>query len=739
MSRNPRLRRRDIGLLLGLALPGCAGPTGTAWAQQPNRRPPPRGNQDVVVYLPAMPCADRPGDLVGLVLEGSGAPAGTVVVFGQAFKAGDMPAGAGISARLAADGRELPAQFDVSRRHPDGSARFGLVSIAAPALPAGQRAGVVLSRRQGADPGAPLDFAAALDGRSLTVTLTPLSGGEPWRADLADLLRRGRSEPAWQAGPLARQARIALPAPLGAVRSLRCVADVAVRADGSLWVDLWLRNDVAMQPAGGDVAYALRLEIDGQPALSAEVPRHWQYGAWGRLVGAKRGGDKAPEPPRAIHDTRYLAAAGAVMPYDLSIGVGPTVFQGIARYRDRPDWDVPFNPRGLQTSMGAPGARPDLGQTTNWIAAWLMSGDARAAEFSIGQAEAAGGIPWHYWDPKGGADGDGGWLDVKRWPGFWSDPRGGRPPLTLLQRAAINTIWQRGGSHSHQPALSFVPYLLTGRRPFLDNLMAQGAWNVSGIWPAVRQWEGPVNDLLLVNRRQTRSASWTMRQVTEAAWIAADSDPTRAYIEDVARLNWAWLREQIPRWTEAQGDIHGYLEPLDFGYTPNLGPWQQDYFVSSAAMAAMRGQEDARAFLDWMRNYIVGRFFATQQGYTRNDAVAYRMSLVPEPLPEKPDPPRAPFRTWAEVVAANRERDLDNGTTWRHSNGEYPRLGMLSLALMAQVFDDARAKEAWQWLANSDALAARVKVFQMTPYHAVAPPGLVRVPEHAPRCTPSRR
>jgi hypothetical protein len=450
-------------------------------------------------------------------------------------------------------------------------------------------------------------------------------------------------------------------------------------------------------------------------------------------------GGAAPQPPRVIHNPLHLAPSGAIMPYDLSVGVENFILDHQARPLAHADWDKPLHPRGLQTSMGAPGARPDLGQTTNWIAAWLMTGDARMARMAIGQAEAAGGIPWHFWDVGGGADGRGGWLDVRKWPGFWSDPRGGRPPRTLLQPAPINSVWQRGGTPSHQPGLSFVPYLLTGRRALLDNLMAQAAWNVSSTWPSVRRAEGALNDVLLMRNRQTRSAAWTIRTLDEAAWVAAEDDPTRAYIEEVAALNWAWLRARIPEWTSAQGALHGYIEPLNFGYSPQLGPWQQDYFASSAAVAALRGREDARIFLDWMRNFVVGRFFATDQGFSRNDAVAYRLSLLPLPVPLMPNPPARAFQTWAEVAAANRERDFDNGNGWRHSNGEYPRLGMLTLALVAHVFDDARAKEAWHWLANSDSPNVGLNSFIRAPYQTVSPPGVWRVPAQAPRCTATAR
>jgi len=427
------------------------------------------------------------------------------------------------------------------------------------------------------------------------------------------------------------------------------------------------------------------------------------------------------------------------MPYDLSVGVDNVYLEYYARPLAHADWDKPLFPRGLQTSMGAPGARPDLGQTTNWIAAWLVSGDARMAKMAIGQAEAAGGIPWHFWDIAGGANGQGGWLDVRRWPGFWVDERGGAPPRGLMQQAPINSVWQRGGTPSHQPNLSFVPYVLTARRAFLDNFLAQGAWNVSGVWPIPRRAEGAANDVLIVNGRQGRSMAWSMRQVDEAAWVAPDNDPMLPYMEEVASLNWGWLKAQTPAWTRLQGEIHGYLPTLSFGYLPNLSPWQQDYMASTAANAARRGREDARAFLDWMRNYLVGRFFATQQGFTRNDGVAYQMAMVPLPVPRAPAPPGQPFQTWGEIAAANRERNMSNGDGWRHSNGEYPRLGMLTLALIAHVFDDARAKEAWHWLAGSDAPFVGVPVFARMPYHTVAPPGVSRVPEHAPRCSATAR
>lgn len=741
-------RRLAVGALAA-TLAGCAGaPHGTAArAQSMPRRPPQPGAADAVVMPVPMPCAGHPGDVVGLVLEGmgeGGSPAGTVTVFGQAFRAGDLPRGARLAARLAADGRPLPVQLDIATRHPDGSARFGVVALAAPALRAGARAGVVLSvaRDEGAE--APLDLAAALAGRSAVVEVAPAGGGEPsWRADLLALAQaageRTEGRP-WQAGPLAVQRRVTLPVPpasAGGVTSLRLVADVAARRDGALWVDVWLRNDVAMRPGGGGAHYAMRVTLDGQPALRTEQPvQHWQYAGWGRLLGAGAGGQPAATPPLVRADAAYLAETAAIARYDLTTGMDEATLRQMAQAMAQPAWAAPLGPRGIRQNMGAPGGRPDLGQTTMWQAAWLVSGDPRAAAHAIGQAEAAGAVPWHFWDPAGGADGRGGWMDERRWPELWVDGRGGRPPRGLMQPFQGGRGGGWGTAPSHQPNLSYVPFLLTGRRAFLDNLTAQACWNVLENWPSNRGYDqaGPIRGVNVVRNRQLRTAAWSMRQLDEAAWIAPADDPHRAYLQEVVGANWAWLRSQLPAWTGWQGEVHGYVPWTGFGHGASISPWQQDYFASTAAAAARRGSGDAHAILAWMANFIVGRFHAEAKGLGRHDAVNSYLALFP-PLPERSSLPAKPFTTWAEIGAGTRMRGTSNGDGWGQSIGEYPRLGLLSLALMIEVLDLEEARQAYAWLAASDAPYISQKVFARMPQHNIVPRGMPRVPSRQQRCT----
>ncbi|SHJ92157.1 hypothetical protein SAMN02745194_03731 [Roseomonas rosea] len=689
-----------------------------------------------VVLAQPLPCADRPESITGLLFEGLGAGEGGVVVLGQAFRMGDLPRGASLGARLP-DARRIAAQADIMSRHPDGSARFAVVALALPMPGRGERIGVVLSREEGAA-APPLDAKAALAGRRATVTVTP-AGGTPWVADLMEMLRAGMAaglQP-WQSGPLALQWRLARPVPPEVVgaSSMRLVVDLSLRADGTMWADVWLRNDLAMRPGGGTADYALTVTLDGREALRSGPVRHGHYQAWGRLLGAGREGRPAAPPPALRPDTAYLAEAGVVARYDLSTGVEERFLDSLSRLRADPGWDAPLAPRSIVKSMGAGGGRPDLGPATAWQTAWLMTGDPRAAAFVLDQAEAAGAVPWHYWDAAGGADGKGGWMDERRWPRFWSDPRGGRPPLSLLQPIPRDTGW--GEDPAHQPDLSYVPYLLTGRRAFLDNLQAQAAWNITSNWPANRydrSWSGPINGLNIVKNRQVRSAAWGLRTLGAAAWISGDADPMAPYLREAVAANWAWMREQIPALNAMQGEAHGWWPPTSFGPRGDASPWQQDYLASAVASAARMGNADARAFLAWMTNFLVGRFEAEAKGFARHDGAAYTLAMVPAGVPGA-----APYRSWAEIGEQTRLRGLSNGDGWRTSGGEYGRLALQSLAQISDVLDHAAARRVYGWLSEAGAPFTDAQSHARSPTLNIVPRGVVRVPARAPRCTTTRR
>ncbi|MFT8245496.1 hypothetical protein [Roseomonas sp. BN140053] len=709
-------RRRELGALAAGTLAAGALPR-RAVAQ-------PRGAEPSGAVLPVpVPCATGRGDVVGLVLEGSGAPAGTVVVFGQAFLPGALPRNAQLAARQAG-GQALRAQLDVKTRHPDGSARFGVVSLAAPALRPGERRGVVLAVRAG-DAEAPLDLAAALAGRRAVLDILP-AGGAPWQADLFALLRDAlarRTASPWQSGPLAAQARFALPVPpaaVGGATSARLVADIAARADGTVWVDCWIRNDIVMRPGGGPAAYGLRLQLDGRDALRAEAVNHEQYAGWGRLLGAAPGGRPAPTPPLVRADVAALGATGAVAHYDLSVGVDERLLARLAQAVAAPAWAVPLGARELVQYMPTSGGRADIGPTTQAQAIWLLTGDPRAAAYCLGQAEASGAIPWHFWDPGGGADNGGGWMDTRHWPRFMVSDRNGPPPRSMLQQPSRQT-WSP--DLPHQPDLCYVPFLLTGRRAFLDGLQAQSVAQVLSGWAAMRT----ASDVVIVQRTQIRGAAWGLRQVDEAAWMSPDDDPNTDYLRHVARENWRWLVAQIPALTAMQGEAHGWLDPGSYDrYGGGVASWQQDYLATTVIASASRGNEDAVTFLNWQANYLVGRFLNDARGFNYRDGVAYNMIVI--------DPPTKRYlATWAEIGRAMVDRGLSNGDGWSKGTAG---AAMATLAGIVSLGGPAAAaaRRAYDRLVSTGGPSVQVEALQRNPIYVVAPRGLPRVPARAPRC-----
>lgn len=667
----------------------------------------PRGAQAAVARAAPMPCLSGAEDIVGLVLQGSGAPAGRIVTLGQVFRAGDFPRGAMLVARLA-DGTALPVQADVKVRHADGSARFALLALAAPALAPGALAGVVLARAP-ARPARRLDIAAALARHGAVLHLA----GQ--RIDLLAPLRRPES--LWQSGPLAVQARLTQPLTIGGIASLRVVADVTLLADGGMDVDLWLRNDGAMRPGGGEVGYEARLELDGRDALRASIPRHHQYTGWGRLL---RGGPPAPFPR---HDAAYLADTGATPRYDLSTGVEDALLARMAARLTEPDWAQALGPRFVAQRMGSPGGRADIGPMTMPQAVWLQTGDPRAAAFAIGQAEAAGSIPWHFWDSAADR-----WMDTRRWPGLWTDGRGGLPPGGLAQPIAEDTGWQLASSH--QPDLATLPWLLTGRRAFLDEMQAQACWCVLSQWPRARGTPGRpgvAEGVNLVRANQVRGAAWSLRQIGNAAWASPEEDPNTAWFREVASANWAWLRQQLPRWTERQGEAHGWI-PGEYGSPGLLPPWQQDYFASTAAAAARRGDADARAVLGWMENFLAGRFLRQAQGFAPQDGAAYLLAMQADAEA------RNPLRDWSRIGEATRRQSLSNGAGWSKTEGDYAQLALQSLAALMDVTGSPEAQAAYTWLSRAGAPFTAPADYRRDPILNIVPRGMPRLAEDWPRC-----
>lgn len=654
-----------------------------------------------------------PPGIVDVTLHNAGAATlqAGVATFAQLFAPGDLPAGQGLVARI--NGVSVPVQIDVKNRHEDGSVKHAVLSVERPPLNAGASVEVVLERGAAAPAKPAVDLAAVASQHTMSVVLTP-QGQAPVTIDVIDALRKAIADGSasfWQKGELATQARVTVELP----GSLRAEFDVTAFRDGQISVDAQFNNDQAMQAVGGRVAYDVSVMLDGRQVVRESV-NQGQYQNWQAEVssGGMNGGQGLGSPGSGWlnikHDVEYLKDAGAVANYDLSIAPNASVLQSYGSAIAAPGWSAPLAANGVLQAMGTTGGRADIGFTTMSNTAWLMTGDARAASYSIGQAEAAGSTPWNLWDTTNKT-----WLNTDFYPRLWTDPRGGTGSPgnpnsgSLTQQPDSLTGWSLASSH--QPDLSYVPYLLTGERWMLDNLQAQSAWSVMSQWPAVR-FDG---DGVIVNQNQVRGAAWSLRQIDNAAWISPDGTAENAWFDKISANNWNWLVSKIPEWTAAQGEAHGWLPGV---YTPGLtSPWQQDYFASTTIAAAKRGNDTAETFLAWQKNFLIGRFTSESKGFEQRDGAAYNIAVANPTT-------GVPFKTWAEIGAQTVARGLSNGDGWAQSNGDYGQLAMATLAALYDLNPSAEIAAIYASLLQQGIPYLDPASFGRSPTYAVTIPNL---------------
>lgn len=655
------------------------------------------------------------GTVVGVTVQnaGAGTLGGGVATFGQAFAAGDMPAGKGLATVI--NGVTVPVQVDVKTTHPDGSIKTAVLSVERPAMPPGTSLELPLVRTAAPTSAPEVNLSQVTTGHSFLVDVK-LSTGATIQVDVLDALRKslaGGSADYWQKGALASSARVEVDLP----GSLRLEFDVTAYKGGGISVDAQFNNDQAMQATGGRVAYEAVVRMNGQE-VARESVNQGQYQNWTREFssndrdGSQGLGDASKGWLNIQHDVDYLADAGAVAHYDASIPVSTTLLQSYGTAIAATSWGDALSVNGVLQYMGTTGGRPDLGFTTQSNTAWLMSGDARAAEYSLGQAQTAGAVPWNFFDAANDT-----WLNTNNYPKLWTDARGGTGtpgnPNSggLTQQVDSLTGWSP--NRSHQPELSYVPHLLTGERWMLDNLQAQASFSVMATWPDVRfQGEG-----IMVYEAQIRSAAWSIRQLENAAWISPDGSAEQAFFRQIADNNWSFIVSKIPEWTAAQGEAHGYI-PMFTTDTGDISPWQQDYFASTAIAAATRGSEDAMTYLNWASNFLLGRFQAADEGFNFRDGAAYRIAGSDQVRGA------APYKTWEEIGAATVARGWSNGDGWGASNGEYGRLALSTLAGIHHLTGSAEAARLYEQLLREAPPGTDPTTYGRIPTYAVTIPDI---------------
>ncbi len=577
--------------------------------------------------------------------------------FGTGFARGALPAGGTLSASIG--GHPVAAQLDVHATWDDGSARWASVTVAAPALPPGGAVAVALSPASGGAPGTTLPWAAP----ALGVTLLGST------LDLGAALRNAPD--AWLRGPLAVQRRVDLPVPGDAGGALHLVADVTCLAGGGVVADVQLRRDVAtvqesssatVQTPLPPLSYDLAVTLDGR-TTTEHVAAHELYQDWHLVLGETA--------VNVQHDVAALVEAGLVPPYDLRLGVSEapgTVYAAERTALGRVGWGAPLALNDVTPGMNTTGGRADIGVTTAANAIWLRTQEDAARRFALGQADAGGAVPWHFWNARAGR-----WWDVADAPQLWATAKQGNYAQYFthaMPPQGAGQPWDVAASHA--PNLDYVPALLTGSRFWRDMQQAQATAVLALSWPPNR---APTNDVIF-GGVEVRSVAWTYREVVEAMALADPGSVPLAHLQGFLRHSWDWWNApaQAPAWATREGETALYVPDR---YTPGtMAPWEQDYLVGVVALGATLGDPGAAARLPDVASARIGALLP-HPGWDPADALTSTWHTV--------DPSGRTARTWAELGALIAAAGAHHTAAQNDSYGDYASLARLSLAAFLHV------------------------------------------------------
>ena len=274
---------------------------------------------------------------------------------------------------------------------------------------------------------------------------------------------------------------------------------------------------------------------------------------------------------------------------------------------------------GITAYMPQTGERSEIGIVTEPQAQYICTASQAALDVVRAQAEAAGSFPWHMRDEATSAP-----INFGTYPrAQWYDP-GTNIGTPYIARAS-NTPYTVDAAH--QPALAYVPYLLTGDPYHLETLQFQSTWNWGSLPPNYRP-----------SVPQSRQFAWTMRTLAQTTKMTPASVPSWM-------LPKSYWQQQLDAW-------RGYFElnfvnstrpervrfrcatdidtTRDEGATAPGGtwidPWQDEFVANIVGWIVAMGFTEWRTTFDWVIGGTIART-SSLGGWVRAQSTPYRMIL----------------------------------------------------------------------------------------------------------------
>lgn len=539
------------------------------------------------------------------------------LTFAQPFAKGHVAAGKTLVGKLP-DGSLVPLQVEAKAAHTDGSVRHAVISAIVPTLGANATQSMELVTAQATAAGAPTAPTALLDS-GFTAGANVVLGGQSYNASADTLLRSGKYT-TWLSGPIVNEWHVSAPLTTASgVAHPHLTARFAIRAyrgNTSARVDVTIENNWAYEANPQNFVYDVKLTVGGVPVMNKTAMTHLYQARWRKIFwwGATPG-------VHLKHNTAYLIATKAVPNYDQTVVVPENILAGLKSSFT----GAAIEPMGTGVAtpyMGTTGGRPDMGLLPGWAATYLLTMDKRAKDVTLGTADLAGSWSSHYRNRKTDRPVsllEYPYMTILGNPGDTYNPA--TKEIEYFPRCALGASCANSNAvdSAHQPGFAYLPYLVTGDYYYLEELQFWAMWNTFSDNPGYRH-----NIKGLFSPDQVRGQGWSMRTLSQAAYITPDTDPLKSHFHTLLDNNLDFYNASYtdnPAANKLGVITNGYA--VVYGNGTGIAPWQDDHFTSAIGHANELGFEKAGRLLKWKSKFAISRMVGAGACWT--DGSIYSM------------------------------------------------------------------------------------------------------------------
>lgn len=457
--------------------------------------------------------------------------------------------------------------------------------------------------------------------------------------------------------------------------------------------------------------------LDGLPTLSSKYTQpqavHTNNARWRKVFWA------GPEPPETeLHyNLKYLISTGAILNYDTSIKVPEADIA--STYSHYLSADKTINGGVLlNKSWPTTGAREEIAPLPAWTVRYLLTFDNRLKKATLAAADSASSAPFHYKEGDKNRASYGKPITIDDRPTVWTDSGEFHRTFGLVADRLPEPIGSEDvATHgwtidrAHQGSFSYVPYLISGEKFYLEEMYYLAAWDLSmGSYSSTisqfGKWGRDFSHGYIVD--QARGDAWAFRNIVDAAAFAVDGDTEGPYLKDKIANNIAWwsagrMNFPLHNWTVDTGSdgriLQSQLNEAEIKYI--TAPWMEDFMMISLGHAKEQGF-DTTAIISWFDDFLLGRM--SNPDFNHYRSVNYHFPIYKET--------KTFVKTWAE---ANSLYVDPVQTSMATEDVNYLRYASAALTFITNTSEGVAD---WKWFESA---AAPYLNHKSLPYFAILP------------------